>query len=612
MSFFGRRALSIGLKNGVSKRATVTFDNSFNRLTLVSKQISFSAYPQSASNASRTTPAKESIDSKKTGDNDEKTSNTRQIVLASLILAGAAYIQYDSEFRQDCQHWFKIAKRSLVVADATMKCLVRYRNVLKASYASEKDKDDAFLKCHAECANITYHALLKNGGIYIKLGQHISAMTYLLPIEWVTAMIPLQDQCPRSSIEEINQLFIDDCGKPIDTIFEEFDENPIGIASLAQVHVAKYNGEQVAVKVQHPSLREFVPLDIMLTNKVFNVLKWAFPNYDLTWLSDELQKGIYIELDFNIELINSQKTKEYFKNFKSLTHLRVPEIYQHSKRFLIMEFLPGARLDDLTYIDSHNISRSKVSNCLAHIFNNMIFTPNVGIHCDPHGGNLAIKALANKKGDCTGNFEIILYDHGQYRTIETGMRRSYAKMWLALLDNKPEDVKKYAKEFAGITDVEFPLFAAAITGRDYTHAINGELTTSTRGPEEVSHMKQRFSDGDLLDTLMDLLAHLPKIVLLILKTNDLVRSLDENLQNPMGMKQGFLIMASYCAKTIYQEDLENIESKQLSTNRFVDFCKKWCLSWNAWWSFEKRVVQLSVYELVVALGKLKNQLLSCK
>ena len=80
-------------------------------------------------------------------------------------------------------------------------------------------------------------------------------------------MVPLQDQCPESSYEDIDSMFQEDLGVSIDEMFSEFANEPIGTASLAQVHVArlKGSGEKVAVKCQHPALKEFIPIDVLLT-----------------------------------------------------------------------------------------------------------------------------------------------------------------------------------------------------------------------------------------------------------------------------------------------------------------------------------------------------------
>ena len=77
-------------------------------------------------------------------------------------------------------------------------------------------------------------------------------------------MRPLQDQCEPTPYEDLARMFEADIGVPIDTYFAEFDPRPIGVASLAQVHVGRLrgSGERVAVKLQHPHLEEFCEIDM--------------------------------------------------------------------------------------------------------------------------------------------------------------------------------------------------------------------------------------------------------------------------------------------------------------------------------------------------------------
>lgn len=88
-------------------------------------------------------------------------------------------------------------------------------------------------------------------GVFIKLGQHMSSLI-MLPREWTSTMRPLQDQCEPTPYENLEGLFLSDMGASIDELFDDFDPNPIGVASLAQVHVGhhKASGKRVAVKVQ--------------------------------------------------------------------------------------------------------------------------------------------------------------------------------------------------------------------------------------------------------------------------------------------------------------------------------------------------------------------------
>lgn len=471
----------------------------------------------------------------------------------ALLLAGGLIISPD--FRQGTIDTFVIIERVGVVTVAMFRCFGLYLWVLNKKYDSDNQYLSELSRTHKKAAEITLHALRKNGGIYIKLGQHVSAMTYLLPFEWTETMVCLQSECPESTLEELKAMFEHDTNIKFDDYFQSFDAKPIGVASLAQVHkaVLKENGEEVAVKLQHPSLAKFVPLDVALTKFVFDMMYKVFPEYPLTWLGEEMQESIFVELNFRYEAVNAQKTKDYFKNYLKLTALRIPDVYTALPRILVMEYIGGARLDDLKYIDSHKISRSEVCGCLAHIFNNMIFQSGF-VHCDPHHGNIAIRALEKSKNG--HNFEIILYDHGLYRTIPNQMKVDYARFWLALIDKQQDQMKIYGKKFAKIDDKQFPIFAAAITGRDFDHALSGNLEVE-RSQAEIDKMKQAMMSDGMVLNLMSLLATVPRIVLLILKTNDLVRHLDESLHNPLGQERTFLIMANYCARTVYDDDLAN-------------------------------------------------------
>jgi aarF domain-containing kinase len=381
-------------------------------------------------------------------------------------------------------------------------------------------------------------------------------MNYLLPLEWTTTFIPLQDKCPVSSFESIEKMFIEDTGQPISDQFSEFARLPIGAASLAQVHLAtvKGTGQKVAVKVQHPSLQEWINLDLALTRFTFSTLKRFFPEYDLEWLSSEMEFSLPQELNFVLEAQNALRAKEYFSHLPELP-LVIPDVIWAQKRILVMENVSGHRPDDLEYLDSNGISRDEVSAALSRIFNEMIFGTNAPLHCDPHGGNIAIKKNPHRSG---ANFDVVLYDHGLYRDIDLSLRRSYAKLWLAVIDADEPRMRKYAHEVAGITDEQFPLFASAITGRDYR--VLTDSITAPRTDREKEEISEALGDG-MLQQLVQLLGQVPRIILLILKTNDLTRSLDESLHTKQGPVRTFLILARYCSRTVFEEQVENIRAR---------------------------------------------------
>ncbi|KAK0651561.1 ABC1 family-domain-containing protein [Cercophora newfieldiana] len=480
----------------------------------------------------------------------------RTVILAS---AGGALGAGVLAFGDDIKTTYEASERSLRVASTLFICVNDYRTTLnQRETIQDPEESDRVLKaCHLRCAVRTLRVLEKNGGIFIKLGQHLSAMNYLLPTEWTTTFIPLQDKCPISSFESIEEMFRRDTGEELWDYFSDFSPQPIGAASLAQVHLAtiKETGQKVAVKVQHPGLQQWAPLDMKLTKFTFSTVKRFFPEYDLEWLSSEIESSLPLELDFQCEAQNALRTKAHFSHIPQLP-LVIPDVIWAKKRILVMACEAGHRLDDLEYIDSNGIDRDEVSATLAHIFNEMIFGEGAPLHCDPHGGNIAIRK--NDSGRRGANFDIILYDHGLYRDIPEDLRRSYAKMWLAIIDGDMERMKKYVVEVSGIDEDKFPLFASAITGRDFS--IVASSITKPREASEQKTMSTALQEGLIVD-LVKMLGQVPRIILLILKTNDLTRSLDESLHTTLGPARQFLILARYCMRTVFLEQLEDIRQR---------------------------------------------------
>ncbi|KAF2690766.1 ABC1-domain-containing protein [Lentithecium fluviatile CBS 122367] len=484
---------------------------------------------------------------------------------------------------EDAKHAYIAAERSGRVVSTLFVNIKDYRHTLKHP---EADNYDEQLKaCHLRCAKRTLHTLEKNGSIFIKLGQHLSSLNYLLPSEWCDTFIPLQDKCPVSSYESIKEMVLKDTGTDLSEYFSEFEVLPIGAASLAQVHraVIRETGRKVAVKVQHPALDEWAKLDLALTRFTFETLRYWFPEYDLTWLSEEMEVSLPQELNFQQEGLNATRAREYFSKVKDAPVI-IPEVLWAKRRILVMEYVSGHRPDDLEYLDSHRIDRDEVSAALARIFNEMIFGKNAPLHCDPHGGNIAIRHNPRSNN---ANFDVIMYDHGLYRDIPLSLRRSYAKLWLAVLDADEPRMRTYAKELAGIGDEHFHLFASAITGRDYSVVMSD--VKSKRNKEETEVLGDALLEDGMLEGLLQLLGKVPRVLLLVLKTNDLTRSLDEGLHTRQGPLRTFLILARYASRTVYEEQLENLSGAIFwPSNMIVFLCA---------WSAHMRVeLKLTAYE----------------
>jgi predicted unusual protein kinase regulating ubiquinone biosynthesis (AarF/ABC1/UbiB family) len=100
-------------------------------------------------------------------------------------------------------------------------------------------------------------------------------------------------------------------------------------------------------------------------------IKHWFPEFEFTWLGEEMRENLPKEMDFIHEASNAARAKVDFEHVRS--SLYIPEVITATKRVLIMEYIQGARVDDLAYLAEHGIDRNKVALELSRIFSRMVF-----------------------------------------------------------------------------------------------------------------------------------------------------------------------------------------------------------------------------------------------
>lgn len=164
-------------------------------------------------------------------------------------------------------------------------------------------------RAHTIAANRLLELCCANKGVYIKVGQHIGALDYLLPAEYVQTMKVLHSRAPQNPVEDLYKVMRQELKRDPAELFAEFDAEPLGTASLAQVHraVLRETGEVVAVKVQHPFVRGNSRVDMKTMELGVALMAWVFPDFKMQWLVDVTKKNLPIELDFENEGRNADK-----------------------------------------------------------------------------------------------------------------------------------------------------------------------------------------------------------------------------------------------------------------------------------------------------------------
>ena len=107
-----------------------------------------------------------------------------------------------------------------------------------------QEYEESKTEVHQRSANKLLDLCNKNGGCFIKVGQHIGALDYLLPEEYVSTMKVLHSNAPKMDLKDIYTVLGEDLDKDPEDLFDEFDEEPLGTASLAQVRVTIFESLQ--------------------------------------------------------------------------------------------------------------------------------------------------------------------------------------------------------------------------------------------------------------------------------------------------------------------------------------------------------------------------------
>lgn len=206
-------------------------------------------------------------------------------------------------------------------------------------------------------------------------------------------------------------------------------------------------------------------------------------------------------------------------------------------------------------------------------------------------GNILIRPSQDPKSKF--NFDVVLLDHGLYRTLTDQLRNDYAHLWTSLIRGDEEGIRKYSLR-VGCRPESHRLFASLLTGREWSTISAADLS-SDRTSTEVSRVSGRAKG--FISRIYDILETLPRIVLLLLKTSDLLRGLDETLRKSHDKYMTYALMGKFCAEAVWDDAKVNLltrikESPNLSST--------WSLIKNliyAWWEYKTLKYGLRLYQL---------------
>jgi predicted unusual protein kinase regulating ubiquinone biosynthesis (AarF/ABC1/UbiB family) len=294
--------------------------------------------------------------------------------------------------------------------------------------------DDAEGAGAVEDAQAFVQALEEMGPTYVKLGQLLSGRVDLLPPAYIDALCQLHDHAQALPPFVVRRAVEEELGARVTKVFRSFADEPLGAASLAQVHRATLaDGRLVAVKVQRPGIRGQVLEDIDVISELaatFDDHIGAAHRAGLSGMVDQFRRALLSELDYHQEAVNLRLMAGFLEPYDRLFTPEPLDDYSTS------------RLLTMTLVECRSVSvagrqpgcgggghraeqGAVLANQLFKAYLDQVFVHGV-FHADPHPGNVLI----------TDDGRLALVDTGQVARVSPSLQESLLRLLVAMSDGR--------------------------------------------------------------------------------------------------------------------------------------------------------------------------------
>jgi len=235
-------------------------------------------------------------------------------------------------------------------------------------------------------------ALEQLGPIFVKFGQILSTRRDVLPEDLADELKQLQDKVAPFPGKVATQIIEAALKAPIEEIFDQFDEQPMASASIAQVHSAQLkSGIKVVVKVIRPNIEGTIRIDIALMLFVARAAETYWQDGKRLHPVDivkDYENTIIDELDLQREAANTSQLK---RNFTGSNLIYIPEIYWDytTTNVFVMERIYGIPIANVEQLRAAGVDLKLLAERGVEIFFTQVFRDSF-FHADMHPGNIFV------------------------------------------------------------------------------------------------------------------------------------------------------------------------------------------------------------------------------
>lgn len=371
-------------------------------------------------------------------------------------------------------------------------------NYLK--HYGEKLRDPSIDRSKLDAANAEdiYNTLKSLKGSALKAAQMLSMEKNLLPQAYLDKFSLSQFSVPPLSGPLVNKTFRAYLGKDPSQVFDAFESESVAAASIGQVHRARKDGQELAVKIQYPGVADSISSDLALVKpialRLFNLSADQVQHY-----FEEVENKLIEETNYKLEL---QQSQEMAMSCAHLPGLRFPHFYPDlsSERILTMDWMEGQQISQFASEHAGSPLAHQVGQYLWDFYMYQIHSLHK-LHADPHPGNFMVNAAG----------ELIVLDFGCVKTIPDDFYQAYFELSQEQVLNDPTLLQQTLSKLEIIRSTDSPENVAYLT--EIFQETVSLITAPVRTPrfdfspnayfQQITELGQRYSSDPKLRKLSD-------------------------------------------------------------------------------------------------------------
>ncbi len=286
-------------------------------------------------------------------------------------------------------------------------------------------------------------------GSVVKIGQIMALYgEHILPEEVTDALRTLEEQTTALQWSAIEEVARNELGDKLDDFV--VDQEPIGAASLAQVHRAlhKPSGDWVCLKIQYPGVAESIDSDLGSVVRLLKLSRMVNVGNDQfdEWIN-EVSTLLHFEVDY---LREAQVTQDFYNFLKDDPVFFVPEVYPEysTGKILVSSYQSGYAVSEPEVQNISREERNRLGKAFLELFIKEVFEWGE-IQTDPNFGNYRLQS------DDDGKYRIVLLDFGAVLKYDDDFLKPVISIILGAYKNNYAQVKQGAIDL-GMMQEEYP------------------------------------------------------------------------------------------------------------------------------------------------------------